>query len=222
MKFGLNDYFLMYKTWGIRLPIYYFFEAHLFDLIHGTDTHVWLPKENYIDKPKNFDSGVEYMSSWTSTIKEATKIALDLFSLAPSDTAFVDVGCGKGKVLFVWNMMFSDAKKIIGIDYSDHLLKIAKSNLNKLSASKAEIICIDATEVNLNFDCKVNLLYLYHPFDAKILNKFVKRQHTETIVIYNNPTHQNIFFDNGFYLCAEKKSWHPNKGYMVLSNIKSI
>ena len=34
--------------------------------------------------------------------------------------------------------MFSDAKKIIGIDYSDHLLKIAKSNLNKLSTSKVK------------------------------------------------------------------------------------
>ena len=221
MDFGLKDYFSMFKKRGVRLPIYYFFEAHLFDLLNGTDTHVWLPKEHYFDKPKNFDGGVLYMSSWTSIIKEATKNALDSFSLTPSDVAFVDVGCGKGKVLCVWSKMFSDAKKIVGIDYSEHLLKISRSNLEKISASEIEIICSDATEVGLNFGCKLGLFYLYNPFDAKTLNQFVKNlKKQDAVIVYNNPVHQNVFFDNGFILCAEKKSWHPNADYVVLSNIK--
>jgi SAM-dependent methyltransferase len=220
MKFGLKDYFLMYKKYGIRLPISYFFQTHIFDLINGTDTHVWLPKENFIDKPKNFDNGVLYMSSWTNTIKESTLKVFEIFSLNVSDVAFVDIGCGKGKVLSVWNRMFLDAKRIVGIDYSPYLLGICESNLQKISASEIELICGDATDLNLNFGCSVNILYLYNPFDAEILSKFVQNIHKKnTIVIYNNPLHKDIFFANGFSQFYEENSWHPNADFSILSNM---
>ena len=62
---------------------------------------------------------------------------------------------------------FQMRKQSSGIEYSEHLLKISKSNLEKLSASEINVICSDVIEVSLDFGCKVNLLYLYNPFDAK-------------------------------------------------------
>jgi SAM-dependent methyltransferase len=224
LKFNIKNYYLMYQKRGMRLCFSYFFELQLFDLINGTDTHVWLPKKNYTDTLhlKNFENCTLYMGSWTSLIKEATNKALDLFSLNPSDVAFVDIGCGKGKVLCVWNKMFLDAKRIVGIEFSEHLIKISKSNLQKISASEVEIICGDATKVSLNFDCSVNLLYLYNPFDVKILSQFVENiGKQDTIIIYFNPVHKSIFFDNGFIECVEKKSWYPGSNYIIFSNIRS-
>ena len=159
MKFGLNDYFLMWKKGGIRLPFSYFFQTHLFDLVYRSDTHTWLPKEKYIDSPKNLESGVLYMCSWTNTIKSATNKAIQLFSLNPKNIVFIDIGCGKGKVLCVWNKMFPKTKKIIGLDYSPQLIDICKKNMHQISAFEVEVIC-NATEIELGLDCDFFFTYI--------------------------------------------------------------
>ena len=220
MKFGLNDYFRMWKKRGIRLPLSYFLQTHLFDIIHRTDTHIWLPKEKYIDTPKNFENGVLYMSSWTNTIKLATNKAIDLFFLNPKNFALVDVGCGKGKVLCVWNKMFPRAKNIIGLDYSPHLVEICKRNLKKISALNVELICGDATDIKLDYDCEVFIFYLYNPFDSKILDKFLNKiSNKRVVIIYNNPMHKDVLIDKGFKEFFDKESWHPNSNFAIFSNL---
>ena len=222
MEFGFNDYFKMWKKRGIRLPFSYFFQSHLFDILHHTDTHIWVPKEKYIDAPKNFDNGVLYMSSWTSTIKLATKKAIDLFSLNPKNIALIDIGCGKGKVLCVWNKMLPNAKKIIGIDYSSHLIEICKRNLSQISAFNVEVICGDATNIELEFDSEVFLFYLYNPFDSKILDKFLNKiLNKKAVIIYNNPIHKITLLNKGFNVSFDKDSWHPNANFTIFSNFTS-
>lgn len=219
IKFGIKDYFLMFKKRGLYLPIYYFFQNHLFDLLHGTDTHILLEKKNYINKPKNIDHGVLYMASSYSTIKNSTYKVLKLFKLNTKDICFIDIGCGKGKVLIIWNKIFPNAKKIIGIEYCSSLVKICKKNLEKTSSYKIKIICKDASEQNYNFTSKVNLIYLYNPFNKKILNKVIKKiKNNKTIVIYNNSVHRDLFLLNGFKLHFEKKGCHPLMQYSILSN----
>lgn len=223
MKFGFKDYFLMYKKRGIRLPVSYFFQTHLFDLINGTDTHRWLPKENYIDKPKNFENGVLYMSSWTGTIKEATNKAIDIFSLNSKDITFIDIGCGKGKVLYVWKKMFLDAKRIVGIDYSYNLIKVCKNNFKKINSNNIEIICGDAIEIDLVIDSSAHLFYLYNPFNEKVLRKFLKNlKNKKVIIIYNNPVHKKIFINSGFREYFNKEGWHQNIKYKIFSNLRNV
>ena len=220
MKFGFIDYFRMWKKRGIRLPLAYFFQTHLFDIIHHTDTHIWLPKEKYIDTPKNFENGVLYMCSWTKTIKLATNTAIDLFSLDPKNVALIDIGCGKGKVLCVWNKMFSNVKNIIGLENSSHLVEICKKNLRQISALNFEIICGDATNIELNYDCEVFLFYLYNPFDSKILDEFLNQiSDKKAVIIYNNPIHKGPLLDKGFNEFFNKDSWHPNANFAIFSNL---
>jgi hypothetical protein len=47
VNFGFPDYWRIFKKYGPRLPLTYFLEAHLFDLIHKTNTQTWLPKDCY-------------------------------------------------------------------------------------------------------------------------------------------------------------------------------
>jgi len=220
MKFGFRDYFRMWKKRGFRLPLTYFFQTHLFDLIHHTDTHIWLPKDKYIDTPTNLDNGVLYMRSWTNTIKIATNKAIEFFDLRSKSIVLVDIGCGKGKVLCVWNKMLPKAT-IIGIDYSSHLLNICKENLSKISASNVELICADAANFKLDNNFEVYLYYLYNPFDTKILDQFLKNIiHSRAVIIYNNPVHKATLLDNGFYGVYHKKSWHQNGDFSIFSNLK--
>lgn len=220
MFFGVKDYFLMWKKRGLRLPIYYFLQTHLFDLIYRTDTHIWLPKESFVDKPKSFKNGVLYMSSWTSIIKKSTRKVFELFPLTPMDVALIDIGCGKGKVLCVWNKMFPRIYKIVGIDYSLELLRICKINLKKISAFNIEISCIDASNFALNLDCNFYVFYLYNPFDATILSKFLDRiKDKKAIIIYSNPVYSKILIDSNFKEYYREIGWHPNASFMIFSNI---
>lgn len=223
MLFGLKNYFFMWKKRGFRLPIYYFLQTHLFDLIYRTDTHIWLPKENYVDKPENFKNGVLYMSSWTFIIKKSTRKVFKLFRLNPMDVALIDIGCGKGKVLCVWNKMFPRIYKILGIDYSPELLKICEENLKKISALNIEVSCIDASDLTLNLDCKYYVFYLYNPFDTRILSKFLDRiKDKKAIIIYSNPVFSKILIENNFKEYYRKVGWHPNANFMIFSNIDNL
>jgi precorrin-6B methylase 2 len=220
MDFGLRNYINMYKKRGIRYPISYFFQTQLFDLINGTDTHIWLPKEEYTDQPENFENGTMYMSSWTKTIRQATLKAINIFSLEHEDIALIDLGCGKGKVLCVWSKMFPKIQKIMGVDYSPHLIEICTENLHKISANNVQVICDNVAEVNLPYNDNINIFYLYNPFDEEILVKFLNKfKSTNSIIIYTNPVHIDIFYKKGFKKIFEKKSWHPNAAYVLLANM---
>ena len=63
------------KIWQkerIKAVINLFFENHLFDIVYGTDTHKWLPVEDYDFSIKNLKHGVLYMASWTSVVFKST------------------------------------------------------------------------------------------------------------------------------------------------------
>ncbi|MFL2983028.1 MAG: hypothetical protein ACJZ12_01390, partial [Candidatus Neomarinimicrobiota bacterium] len=163
--------------------------------------------------------GVLYMSSWTSIIKNSTKKAIDILKKR-GNYHLIDIGCGKGKVLCVWELMFKkDTPEILGIDYSDQLIKICLANLKIINSRKSSVMKMDALDINLNeIDDKL-LIYLYNPFNKKILIPFLKKiKNKPTAIIYNNPIHNDIFKKNNFELRYKKDGWHPNATYNIYSN----
>ena len=66
------------------------------------------------------------MSSWTSVVKDSTKKALMMLK-EKGNIQLIDIGCGKGKVLCIWERMFKKSKvRIVGVDYSEELIRISK------------------------------------------------------------------------------------------------
>lgn len=104
VPFGFKNYLRMFRSKGIKLPVYYFFQAHLYDLIHGVDTHKWLPK-TYLesDAALNKNEYYIYMASWTCEIKNIFEKIKSYLGKNFSEYTFIDIGCGKGKVPIVWN-----------------------------------------------------------------------------------------------------------------------
>ena len=163
------------------------------------------------------------MCSWTAVIIEASKYLINDVGLSVSDCAFIDVGCGKGKVLCVWSKLFLEKSSplLVGIDYSTQLLQTCKNNLEAISAKNYELIHADASAVSLQFGRSTNVFYLYNPFDEVILKKVIANMVSHpSYVIYNNPQHLDLFVDSGFSVIKEQKSWHPIGEFVILSGMK--
>ena len=86
---------------------------------------------------------------------------------------FVDVGCGKGRVLMLAAAQGFDA--IIGIEFAPLICQIAEQNLVRFSGprpAKWSIINADATSVDLPSGVSL-LIYSFNPFSAEIWKRFV-------------------------------------------------
>ena len=125
-------------------------------------------------------------------------------TLKPS-SHFLDIGCGKGRVLCV--AAHYGFTKLTGIDLSKELCGLAKHNLEatkkRFPAFEYSIINNDAFyyEIPADADC----IFLFNPFDEVIMNGVVKnimeslKQHQRGIsIIYVNPLHKELFIGAGF------------------------
>ena len=208
----------MAKSRGLKLPIKYFLENHLFDIINRTDTHRWLPKENYKEKLNNIDHGVLYMSSWTSILKKSTLIAMQILENVNTCYDVLDVGSGKGKALLVWSKLkFPKDTLIYGIEYNKDLAKISKENIKKVHhKNEIKVLINDITQVETSIFKETLLIYLYNPFDELIMKEFlIKFRSKKIILIYNNPVHSNLFEDFGYACIHSEKKWHPNANFNI-------
>lgn len=216
--FGPIDYWRMLLKRGMRLPINYFLNAHLFDLIHKTDTHTWLPKEAHIEKPPNFQEGTFYMTSWSSEIRRSFDALLER-DLLNEDYVFMDIGCGKGKVCLTWQLLDekNSNKKatIIGIDYYEPLIDIARKNHLRVFRTEGNYSVADATSFDFKNTKKRLVAYLYNPFSESILKKVADNFPSNTIVIYNNPVHSNTLTECGFEIIYEHSGWHQNTQTLI-------
>jgi SAM-dependent methyltransferase len=220
--FSIKDYWRMFVARGIRLPIYYFLQSHLFDLIYKTDTHTWLPKENYEEVPKNFEHGVLYMCSWTSEVKRIFKIVQTILGNEFSDYTFLDIGCGKGKVAIIWNCECRKRgvkQSIYGIDYYKSFIKIAQQNHQRIFNEQGNYLHLDATQINQSDFGERLIVYLYNPFDEIILGKVLDNLiMLKTIIIYNNPVHSNLLLEKGWNVVHQHSGFHPNQHTIIYQN----
>lgn len=219
--FGIKDYITMYKAHGMRLPFRYFFENHLFDIYHKTDTHTWLSKDSYTEDLSNFKDGVLYMSSWSSVVRNSTKLALKYLLNEPSNIQLIDLGCGKGKVLCIWELMFKNTKniEIVGIEYSKELVDICRKNLDLINANKTIVINEDVLKVTSDKWTNNLLIYMYNPFNEKILDPFLRTlTNKSAIIIYTNPVHSDVLYRHNFRKVDEMVGWHKNATYSIFMN----
>lgn len=224
VPFSFINYWKMYQAKGIKLPIYYFFQAHLFDLIYKTDTHKWLPK-NFV-KNEKYDSNNAsiYMASWTSEIKKIFKTLSKLLGADFENYTFIDIGCGKGKVGIVWNMCCDKQNKeqhIFGVDLLEELISIAKSNHKKVIGTEGRYFTQDITEINPSKFGNKFILYLYNPFNDVILKKMLEKfSNFETLIVYNNPVYSDTLINNGYTKFFEHKGFHGNLHTIGFKNIE--
>lgn len=142
------------------------------DLVHGVDTCGEIPIIDLDFQSKNKIAGVEYQSHHPAV----TRLSLTALAIRHEDYTFIDVGCGKGRVLLLASEF--PFRKIVGLEFAPSLAEIAKRNLqnyrrSRQRCSKIEVITGDALEYELEPEPQV--LYFYSPFLPTTLDQFAKR-----------------------------------------------
>lgn len=126
---------------------------------------------------------------------------------------FLDIGCGKGRVLCM--AAHYGFTKVTGIDFSKQLCDNAKDNLKLTQEKKPslqyQVINNDAFyfEIPDDADC----IFFFNPFDEIIMSAVVKnimaslrRKQRPVNIIYVNPLQKKYFLNAGF-----TETWHSKK-----------
>ena len=201
MKNLINNYLNLYKSKGFLGILFFFFENHLFDILNSTDTAFM----------KKFDNQIAYMPSWTSVIKTSHKFTTKYLGNKYKKFYFVDVGSGKGKVLFLWltlNYKNNVSQNVTGIEIDEELNIICKKNLSKLPFNNNYTICNDDI-LNVNFKLNNYIFFLYNPFNEDLLIKFLnKLANKNTILIFKNIDNNNLLHSMGWNLIYSHSFCH--------------
>lgn len=91
------------------------------------------------------------------------------------------------------------------------LIDIAHANYYKMFNSCGNFFLADATIINPAYYGNKFILYLFNPFDGKIISKMLDRfENYDVIVIYSHPVYQEIFPDRGFNKIFQTNGFHGN------------
>jgi SAM-dependent methyltransferase len=143
-----------------------------FDALHGVETSAIVPPGSLGVTSPNKDCGVAYDPSPWRILRRTLRLA-DM--PRPDGFTFVDIGCGKGKVLL--SAMTLPFKRLIGIDFSPYLCDIACKNLYSArllyrNCRDVKVICMDAAEWEPPNEPL--MLFFYNPFHEKVMAKVIE------------------------------------------------
>jgi SAM-dependent methyltransferase len=144
-----------------------------FDELYGVDTarsvELWdLPDGNELLLGRN----ARYSVSPTRTVRNVlANCEVDFES-----TAFVDMGSGKGRVVLIASEYAF--RRVIGVEASEHLCQIARTNAEIYRRSGAdtapiEIVNADATKFDIPADA--SFFYFYEPFSTDVCSEVLAR-----------------------------------------------
>src|SRR5215472_10691865 len=138
----------------------------VFDALHGVDTCVGAAAEKLEITSVNREKGIAYDTCPWSTLRRSMRLA----SLQAEGFTFVDIGCGKGKVLL--SAMVLPFKHIVGVEYSVHLSQVANENIASVRllarrCASVQIICADATQYQIADE--PTIFFFANPFTWEIM-----------------------------------------------------
>lgn len=174
-----------------------------FDRRWGTDTSAMVSIRDMSFPTALAKEAVHYQPSMPDTVE----ILLQLLPVTPSEFTFLDIGCGKGRMVLCAAMI--PFERAIGVEYSEDLVQIARQNAlilaqNGGSSVASEFWTGDASQY---FPPSENLLcYLYNPFGPTVLASFLdnlersaKSSGKDVFIAYTDPRHSHVI--------AERTSW---------------
>ncbi len=203
------------RSKSLREALEYAWNSHGYDLLHQVDTshmavssEIWSQGINSSDKHFAVDSTPEKVSRCRTAFNEAAK------HLTFENTKFIDLGCGKGRVLLL--SARHNFKKRIGVELSENVAQICRSNLKSKNVEH-EIIVDSMLSVHWedHISCEDQILiYAYNPTSVEILSKTIakiiaKVKNGKLLFIYTNPqTKFHIEKSTNFNLLVEFHKLH--------------
>jgi cyclopropane fatty-acyl-phospholipid synthase-like methyltransferase len=139
--------------------------------------------------PIDHPDSVHYATMGFSTIRSVFRH----IDLRPSDV-FVDIGCGKGRVLCYAARY--EVKQVIGVDLSAELCESARSNAERMRGRRApiEVEAVPADEYDYS---SATAIFMFDPFGAATMASVMSKVEHDTEgrgvrIAYANPTQDEV------------------------------
>lgn len=192
--FRYAKYFYGEVKWDATLSL----KGYLGDKRLGIDTG-WY---DYVNAHNSPGDSFRYEPTSYAVIQKA----IDFIKLKEDDV-LVDYGCGSGRVLFA--MATQNLKKVIGIEFDESLVNIARKNLYqfKFKNTPIEIIHMDATTFN---PIEGTIFYLGNPFGEKTLK--IVLDNIKISLDKNPRTIKIVYFNSTGKSVLEKNDWLEIEG----------
>jgi SAM-dependent methyltransferase len=144
-----------------------------FDGLHGTDTAGSVEPEHLgiVDEQLRRDA-ILYLPSPPSV----TSWMLEQIDVDPPSATFIDLGCGKGRVLLV--AAERPFRRVLGVEISEQLVAVARQNAQRYRPPpvlRTEIDVLQADVTTVDLPTTDLLIHLYHPFDPSITAAVLRR-----------------------------------------------
>ena len=170
-----------------------------FDRRHNIDTRGVIPMGASLAASAAHADGQRYQSTRPRDFERLVR-SLPL-ELPPSDYTFIDLGCGKGRVLVL--AACHGFKRVVGVELDGTLVAVARANLQSVRprsgthSADVEVVTTDAAGFSLPQGPVI--VYMYNPFGeqtirdvASNLQCSLEQQPRPMLVIYYNPVHEHL------------------------------
>ncbi len=131
-----------------------------------------------------------------------------------ADDVFVDLGCGKGRVLCC--AARHPVKEVIGIEWSEELCAVARRNASSLRGGRAPVTVINKPVEEYEYT-RGSVFYLFHPFGPQTLEQALTRIHAglgngqrPIRLVYVYPVYEQVLDQSGWL--EEYDRWQPEPG----------
>jgi predicted RNA methylase len=167
------------------------------------------------------NDATESDSHYYSTIPYHPTLAiLHSLSLRSSDV-FVDIGCGKGRVLCCASRF--RIREVIGVEMDKALCDIAEYNAKKVHGRKSIIKTFNVSAEDFNYRTGT-VYYLFNPFGvstmSRVLTKMersLRSQSRKLTIVYVNSVHESLLSKSGWLEMYER--WKAGDKFGLMHNV---
>jgi SAM-dependent methyltransferase len=184
---------------------------HPFDHKYGTDTSGFLGPEDLVNGRANDALNHGYSAISPSVFREACRRwreSLPAVSGRMEAYSFVDVGAGKGRALLLAAEL--PFRKVVGVELSEELWRIAQSNVaqwSRVARPKAKIRVVLGDAAKFRWPRTPLLVYLYNPFACALVAQVAEKlaavaESSSGLVdlLYVNPTCTDTLTSQGLFV----------------------
>ena len=180
-----------YRLWLYVLSL----PERIYNKLHGLDFDTIVPMKQ---------EGHRYYKP--SGILARHKIRKYLRGKVTDNDAIIDIGCGKGRMLYFFSQF--PFRLVDGLEYSQAMIEIAENNLailRKLHRGVEAIRVFQGDATLYDAYDEYNYFYLFNPFEEIIMTQFLRhikessaRNPRDIHIIYHHPMHSALFIAEGF------------------------
>ncbi len=157
------------------------------------------------------DEAYQYALGYQATLPRAFRHLLGKLPIRHQEFVFIDLGSGKGRTLLLASEL--PFKKVIGVELSPRLHRIAQENIRKYQSKaqkcqEIETVCVNAAAYR--FPTEPAVIYLYNPFKEAVmlgvlenLRLSLQTHPREVFILYCNPVLDDLLERSGFLRLVE-------------------